>query len=89
MDMMHLAGTRVAFVIKDDKIGPVHLLFGTELVIHTGLYLLTCGMVTLHKAAHPFFVIKINAHHFVDETVESVFVDYGALENDIGRIGMA
>ena len=86
--MKDLAGAGVAFVVEDYVVGAHHLFFGAELVGHAGLELGTGGVVAQFQSAQPLLFLEIDADDFVHQAVEAVFIDYRALEQDVGRIAM-
>ena len=88
MHVKDLAGAGVAFVVQYHIVGAHHLFFGAELVGHAGFELGAGGVVAFFKAAQPLFEFKIDADDFVHQPVEAVLIDYRALEQDVGGVGM-
>ena len=83
-----LAGAGIAFVVQYHVISAVHLFFGAELVGHAGFELGAGGVVAQLQTAQPFLFLEIDTDDFVHHAVEAVFIDYRALEQDVGCVGM-
>ena len=47
------------------------------------------GAVADLQSAEAFNFVEVDADYAVDETVEAIFVSYGALENDVWRLRVA
>lgn len=89
VDVVYLAGAGIALVVEDYIVGTVEFFFGWNLVGYARHELLAGGMVAFGKAAQTFFEFEVYANNLVDFLVEAVFVGDGALEDDVGRLGMS
>ena len=88
VNVLHLAGTGVAFVVEDDVVGALHDFFGRELAADAGMYLLRGCMVAVYKTCNAFIKAEVDTDHLVDKVVQVGLIDDGTFKNDIRGSGM-
>ena len=88
VNVLHLAGTGVAFVVEDDVVGALHDFFGRELAADAGMYLLRGGMVAVYKTCNAFIKAEVDTDHLINKVVQVGLIDDGTFKNDVWGSGM-